>query len=134
MVADSPAASSRSGVAMVVGSDNKVAQRVLTTGDAIGDKWVVRQGLKAGDKVIVQGLQKASVGAEVRAVEVSQTAAADSAANASPSTQGTAAAAPKADPEAGRIATLTAREREVIGMIVHGKGALNKDLAEKAFI
>ncbi|RXE32995.1 efflux transporter periplasmic adaptor subunit, partial [Xanthomonas perforans] len=82
-------------VAMVVGSDNKVAQRVLTTGDAIGDKWVVRQGLKAGDKVIVQGLQKASVGAEVRAVEVSQTAAADSAANASPSTQGTAAAAPK---------------------------------------
>ncbi|WP_372353692.1 efflux RND transporter periplasmic adaptor subunit [Xanthomonas axonopodis pv. maculifoliigardeniae] len=84
-------------VAMVVGTDNKVAQRVLTTGDAIGDKWVVRQGLKAGDKVIVQGLQKASVGAEVRAVEVSQTAAADSAANASPSTQGTAAAAPKAD-------------------------------------
>ncbi|MFA4500804.1 efflux RND transporter periplasmic adaptor subunit [Xanthomonas perforans] len=84
-------------VAMVVGSDNKVAQRVLTTGDAIGDKWVVRQGLKAGDKVIVQGLQKASVGAEVRAMEVSQTAAADSAANASPSTQGTAAAAPKAD-------------------------------------
>ncbi|QTK47990.1 efflux RND transporter periplasmic adaptor subunit [Xanthomonas euvesicatoria] len=84
-------------VAMVVGSDNKVAQRVLTTGDAIGDKWVVRLGLKAGDKVIVQGLQKASVGAEVRAVEVSQTAAADSAANASPSTQGTAAAAPKAD-------------------------------------
>ncbi len=84
-------------VAMVVGSDNKVAQRVLTTGDAIGDKWVVRQGLKAGDKVIVQGLQKASVGAEVRAVEVSQTAAADSAASASPSTQGTAAAAPKAD-------------------------------------
>ncbi|MBV6828998.1 efflux RND transporter periplasmic adaptor subunit [Xanthomonas euvesicatoria] len=84
-------------VAMVVGSDNKVAQRVLTTGDAIVDKWVVRQGLKAGDKVIVQGLRKASVGAEVRAVEVSQTAAADSAANASPSTQGTAAAAPKAD-------------------------------------
>lgn len=70
---------------------------MLTTGDAIGDKWVVRQGLKAGDKVIVQGLQKASVGAEVRAVEVSQTAAADSAANASPFTQGTAAAAPKAD-------------------------------------
>jgi len=41
---------------------------------------------------------------------------------------------PKADPEAQRIAALTAREREVIGMIVQGKGALNKDLAEKAFI
>jgi two-component system nitrate/nitrite response regulator NarL len=44
------------------------------------------------------------------------------------------APAPKADPEALRIDTLTAREREVIGMIVAGKGALNKDLAERAFI
>jgi DNA-binding NarL/FixJ family response regulator len=44
------------------------------------------------------------------------------------------APAPKADPQAARIATLTAREREVIGMIVAGQGALNKDLAEKAFI
>ena len=42
------------------------------------------------------------------------------------------AAAP--DPEAQRIASLTAREREVIGMLVKGKGALNKDLAEQAFI
>ena len=41
---------------------------------------------------------------------------------------------PKADPEAERIATLTARERDVIGMIVQGKGALNKELAERAFI
>ncbi|WEF32006.1 response regulator [Pseudoduganella chitinolytica] len=44
------------------------------------------------------------------------------------------APAPKADPEAQRIAALTAREREVIGMIVQGKGALNKDLAERACI
>lgn len=44
------------------------------------------------------------------------------------------APSPKADPEAQRIALLTAREREVIGMIVQGKGALNKDLAERAFI
>jgi len=44
------------------------------------------------------------------------------------------APAPRADPEAERIATLTARERDVIGMIVQGKGALNKDLAERAFI
>lgn len=44
------------------------------------------------------------------------------------------APAPKADPEAQRITTLTAREREVIGMIVQGKGALNKELAERAFI
>jgi len=44
------------------------------------------------------------------------------------------APAPKADPEAERIGTLTARERDVIGKIVQGKGALNKELAERAFI
>ncbi|MEW7847586.1 response regulator transcription factor [Massilia aurea] len=44
------------------------------------------------------------------------------------------APAPKADPESQRIGTLTARERDVIGMIVQGKGALNKELAERAFI
>ena len=43
-------------------------------------------------------------------------------------------AAPRPDPEAGKIGSLTAREREVIGMIVQGQGALNKDLAERAFI
>ncbi|HEX8602707.1 MAG TPA: response regulator transcription factor [Pseudoduganella sp.] len=42
--------------------------------------------------------------------------------------------APAANPEAQRIASLTAREREVIGMIVQGNGALNKELAERAFI
>jgi DNA-binding NarL/FixJ family response regulator len=44
------------------------------------------------------------------------------------------APAPAANPEAQRIAGLTAREREVIGMIVQGNGALNKELAERAFI
>ncbi|QBE62207.1 response regulator [Pseudoduganella lutea] len=39
-----------------------------------------------------------------------------------------------ANPEAQRIASLTSREREVIGMIVQGNGALNKELAERAFI
>jgi two-component system nitrate/nitrite response regulator NarL len=45
-----------------------------------------------------------------------------------------APAAPAINPEAGRIGSLTAREREVIGMIVKGQGALNKELAERAFI
>jgi two-component system, NarL family, nitrate/nitrite response regulator NarL len=42
--------------------------------------------------------------------------------------------ASKADPDAQRIATLTAREREVIALIVQGKGAMNKELAERIFI
>ncbi|MCI2262175.1 efflux RND transporter periplasmic adaptor subunit [Xanthomonas indica] len=83
-------------VAMVVGNDHKVAQRVLSTGDAIGDKWVVRDGLKAGDRVIVQGLQKVAVGAEVKAVEVSESIAAGKVAAAQAATQ-SATAVPKAD-------------------------------------
>lgn len=46
--------------AMVVGADNKVELRTVTTTQAIGDKWVVTDGLKSGDKVIVTGLQKLS--------------------------------------------------------------------------
>lgn len=45
-----------------------------------------------------------------------------------------APATPAIDPEAERIASLTAREREVVQLIVKGNGALNKDLAERAFI
>lgn len=44
------------------------------------------------------------------------------------------APAPPANPESGRIASLTAREREVISMIVQGQGALNKELADRACI
>jgi membrane fusion protein (multidrug efflux system) len=58
-------------VATVVGSDNKAAVRVLTTERAIGDNWLVSQGVAAGDRVIVIGLQSARDGTEVRAHEVS---------------------------------------------------------------
>ena len=46
--------------AMVVGTDKKVELRALVTDRAIGDKWLVSDGLKAGDRVIVEGLQFAS--------------------------------------------------------------------------
>lgn len=42
--------------------------------------------------------------------------------------------APVADPEAGRIATLTQKERKIVIMIVEGNGALNKEIAQRAFI
>lgn len=44
------------------------------------------------------------------------------------------APAPRVDPDAERIATLTVRERDVVTMIVRGKGALNKELADRACI
>lgn len=42
--------------------------------------------------------------------------------------------APKIDPEAEKKASLTARERKIIQVIVKGNGALNKTLADKLFI
>jgi membrane fusion protein, multidrug efflux system len=53
--------------AMVVEPGNIVAQRMVTTEQAIGDKWVVTGGLKAGDKLIVDGLLNLHPGAKVDA-------------------------------------------------------------------
>ncbi|MDC8758018.1 response regulator [Janthinobacterium fluminis] len=44
------------------------------------------------------------------------------------------AKAPPADPESLRIATLTAKERKIVGMIAMGSGALNKAIAQRALI
>ena len=57
--------------ALVVGEGNKVELRVLKTDRAIGDKWLVTDGLKSGDRLIVEGLQKIAPGAEVRPEEIS---------------------------------------------------------------
>jgi membrane fusion protein (multidrug efflux system) len=55
-------------VAMVVDASGRAQSRVLTTGAAVGDKWLVLEGLKAGDRVIVEGLQRVKPGDKVRAV------------------------------------------------------------------
>lgn len=55
---------------MVVGSDNKVEMRPVVKTQAIGDKWIITEGLKPGERVIVEGLQKAQPGAEVKPVPV----------------------------------------------------------------
>lgn len=52
----------------VVGADGKVAARPIKTGSVQGDAWIVSEGLKAGDRVIVEGLQKAKPGATVKPV------------------------------------------------------------------
>jgi RND family efflux transporter MFP subunit len=49
----------------VVGSDNKVAIRPVTVGDRVGKLWIVTDGLKAGERVIVEGLLKVRDGAVV---------------------------------------------------------------------
>lgn len=54
--------------ALVVGADNKVELRVLKTRRTVGDKWLIGEGLKAGDKLIVDGLQKIAPGVPVNPV------------------------------------------------------------------
>jgi septal ring-binding cell division protein DamX len=56
--------------AMVVGADNKVEVRTLVADRAIGDRWLVTGGLVAGDKLIVEGLNKIGPGMPVHATEV----------------------------------------------------------------
>ncbi|MFP9229185.1 efflux RND transporter periplasmic adaptor subunit [Pectobacterium cacticida] len=58
--------------AMVVGEGDKVELRTLTTSKAIGNKWLVVDGLKTGDRVIVTGLQKIRPGVQVNAKEIAQ--------------------------------------------------------------
>lgn len=63
---------------LVVGDDGKVAAVPVKAPQAIGDRWVVTEGLKGGEKVIVEGLQKVRPGAPAKAVPFQnpQTAAA----------------------------------------------------------
>ena len=53
--------------AMVVGEDNKVAMRTLTLRQPYQDFYIVTAGLKAGERVIVEGLQKVRPGIVVKA-------------------------------------------------------------------
>ncbi|WP_371219699.1 multidrug efflux RND transporter periplasmic adaptor subunit AcrA [Salmonella enterica] len=55
---------------LVVGADNKVETRQIVASQAIGDKWLVTDGLKAGDRVVVSGLQKVRPGAQVKVQEI----------------------------------------------------------------
>ena len=52
-------------VALVVGPGDVVAQRIVKIDQAIGDKWVVADGLKPGDRLVVDGLLRLNPGAKV---------------------------------------------------------------------
>jgi membrane fusion protein (multidrug efflux system) len=64
---------------MVVGADGKAEGRVIKLGQAIGNKWVVTDGLKAGEQVVVEGLQKAVPGMVVKPVPFNPAGATNSA-------------------------------------------------------
>ncbi len=53
-------------IVMTVDAQGKVVPRPVKTDGAYGQKWIVGSGLKEGDTVIVEGLQKAKPGATVK--------------------------------------------------------------------
>jgi membrane fusion protein (multidrug efflux system) len=61
--------------ALVVGAGDKVEPRTLVADRAIGDRWLVTSGLAAGDKLIVEGLNKIGPGMPVHATEIQPPAA-----------------------------------------------------------
>jgi membrane fusion protein (multidrug efflux system) len=60
---------------MVVGAEDKVEPRVIKVIRTVGDSWLVSEGLKAGDSVILEGLQKARPGTTVKAMPFGSKAA-----------------------------------------------------------
>ena len=55
-------------LALIVDGEGKVQQRMITVDRAIGDKWLITDGLKPGDRLIVEGMQKVRPGASVKVV------------------------------------------------------------------
>ena len=64
-----------SAMVMLVGGEEKVESRGIKVVRTVGDSWLVSEGLKAGDRVIVEGLQKARPGTPVKAVPYSSSTA-----------------------------------------------------------
>ncbi len=61
----------------VIGADNKASQRPVKVGETIGDRVVITEGLKVGERIVTEGLQKVREGAPVQpktADEVAQQA------------------------------------------------------------
>jgi membrane fusion protein, multidrug efflux system len=64
-----------SAIAWVLDKSDKVEQRALVLDRAIGNQWLVTSGLAAGDRLIVEGLQKVRPGMTVKAVPYAPPAA-----------------------------------------------------------
>ena len=52
----------------VVGADNTVSIRSVKVGERTGDLWIVEDGLKPGERVVTEGVQRAREGVPVKVV------------------------------------------------------------------
>lgn len=70
--------------ALVVGANHQLEQRQLVAERTVGDRWLVTSGLAAGDRLVVDGLQKVRPGATVTPVEATPSLVAAAASAAAP--------------------------------------------------
>ena len=49
----------------VVDGENKVSIRTVRVGDRVGTQWIIAEGLKQGERVVVEGVQKVHPGMQV---------------------------------------------------------------------
>jgi membrane fusion protein (multidrug efflux system) len=61
----------------VIGADNKATQRAVKVGETIGENVLIEEGLKAGERIVTEGLQKMREGAVVQPMTAAQMAQAD---------------------------------------------------------
>jgi membrane fusion protein, multidrug efflux system len=71
----------------VVKEDGHVAVQPVRTGSVQGGQWFITEGLKAGDRVVVEGFQKFAAGDKVRPQLLTEADAAADFASAKPSAQ-----------------------------------------------
>ena len=50
----------------VVGADNKVSIQTVRVGDRVGSAWIISEGLKPGERVVAEGVQKVRPGVQVK--------------------------------------------------------------------
>lgn len=106
-------------IVLIVNAEGKVERRVVVADRAVGNQWLIREGLAAGDQVIVEGLQKVRPGADVVAVPSSPDRPVDAKAGA-----GDAKAAPTGAPaDGGAAAALGAGDAKAGAAAATGLGA-----------
>lgn len=54
--------------AFVLTAENKIEKRSVKTARAIGDQWLIAEGLQAGDRLVVEGIQKVQPGQEAEII------------------------------------------------------------------
>ncbi|MGF6415407.1 efflux RND transporter periplasmic adaptor subunit [Paraburkholderia sp. MM5482-R1] len=86
----------KSNFVWVVDSDSKAHQRVVEVGDWQGDNWFVSDGLKAGERIVVDGAQRVTADSQLKIIKTLAAGGKSQAAVATAASQG-AAAAPAAE-------------------------------------